>query len=58
MPVRTDFRLERTDFRSERAWGTRTEKRTNKQKSPCVLQDIIPFGVAAQKLEKRRKEIF
>ena len=23
--------------------------RTNERKSPCVLQDIVPFGAAAQK---------
>ena len=25
------------------------DKRTDKQKSPCVLQDFVPFGAAAQK---------
>ena len=24
-------------------------KQTNKQKAPCVLQDIVPSGIAAQK---------
>ena len=43
-------RPERADFRSERAWGDeRRNKRTNERKSPCVLQDIVPFGAAAQK---------
>ena len=32
-----------------------TNKRTNEQKSPCVLQDIVPFGAATQKAQKRRK---
>ena len=27
----------------------RTNERTNERKSPCVLQDIVPFGAAAQK---------
>ena len=32
----------------------RTNKRTNKQmKVPCVLQDIVPFGAAAQKAARR-----
>ena len=26
-----------------------------KQKSPCVLQDIAPFGAAAQKKEREKK---
>ena len=26
----------------------RNERMTNEQKSPCVLQDIVPFGAAAQ----------
>ena len=47
-PERTDFRPEMADFRPERAWGAdeRTDKRT---KVPCVLQDFVPFGAAAQK---------
>ena len=57
-PEKGDFRPERADFRPERAWGGgrrdgRTNRRTNKwsneQKSPCVLQDFVPFGAAAQK---------
>ena len=27
-----------------------TNGRTNEQKSPCVLQDFVPFGAAAQKI--------
>ena len=50
---RRDFRPDRADFRPERAWGGltngRTDERTNEQKSPCVLQDFVPFGAAAQK---------
>ena len=26
-----------------------TERRTDERKSPCVLQDFVPFGAAAQK---------
>ena len=33
----------------------RTDERTDEQKSPCVLQDFVPFGAAAQKGEKRKK---
>ena len=51
-PERADFRPERADFRPERAWGgtdERMDERTDEQKSPCVLQDFVPFGAAAQK---------
>ena len=27
----------------------RTNERTDERKSPCVLQDFVPFGAAAQK---------
>ena len=52
-PERVDFRPERADFRPETAWEGRTNGQTYKQtdakKSPCVLQDFVPFGIAAQK---------
>ena len=32
----------------------RTDGRTDEQKSPCVLQDFVPFGAAAQKLSKAK----
>ena len=52
MPERVDFRSERADFRPDRAGGGLTNKlmngRVDKLKSPCVLQDFIPFGAAAQ----------
>ena len=52
-PERLDLRLERLDLRPERSdvGGTnrRTDERMDKQKSPCVLQDFIPFEAAAQK---------
>ena len=50
-PERADFRPERADFRPERAWGGgQMNERTNKRtKVPCVLQDFVPFGAAAQK---------
>ena len=38
----------------------RMNERMNERKSPCVLQDIVPFGAAAQKqksLCKKGKEI-
>ena len=44
-PEIVDSRPARADFRSERAWGT--NGRTDKHKSPCVLQDFVPFGAAA-----------
>ena len=37
---------ERADFRPERAWGEldeQTDRRTDKWKSQCVLQDFVPF---------------
>ena len=46
-PKRPDLRPERPDLRPERPdWG---DELTNKRKSPCVLQDFVPFGAAAQK---------
>ena len=50
-PERVDFRPERADFGPERAlreWmDGQTNGWTDKQKSPCVLQDFVPFGAAA-----------
>ena len=48
-PESADFRPERANFRPEGAWGGRTDGRTDERKSPCVLQDFLPFGAAAQK---------
>ena len=64
-PERTTMRLARTerpDLKSERP-GMRSERPERparpvgsdfrsdlRQKSPCVLQDFVPFGAAAQKL--------
>ena len=31
-----------------------TNQRTDERKSPCVLQDLVPFGAAAQKGEKTK----
>ena len=48
-PERLDLRPERSDLRSERpdeGGYKRTDERT---KVPCVLQDFVPFGAAAQK---------
>ena len=58
-PDRTDFRSQGADFRPERAWrdgrtNKRTNKGTNEQKSPCALQDFVPFEAAVQKeIEER-----
>ena len=53
----TDFRFERqisvlrgqiSDLKEPGGWtNEQTNKRMNEQKSPCVLQDIVPFGAAA-----------
>ena len=32
------------------------DKRMDERKSPCVLQDFVPFGAAAQKEEEERKK--
>ena len=48
-PGRTDLRAERADLRELGGGDRRTNGRTNEQKSPCVLQDFVPFGAAAQK---------
>ena len=57
-PESADFRPERADFRPERAWGGRTNGQTNERtKVPCVLQDIVPFGAAAQKVDIFTKAI-
>ena len=50
-PETPDFRPERPDLRPEKPRGAGwTDKRTNEQtKVPCVLQDFVPFGAAAQK---------
>ena len=45
-PERPDLRLERPDLRPERPDGGgdgRTNERTDERKSPCVLQDFVPF---------------
>ena len=55
---RPDLSPERQDLRSEGPDGGgdgqtnertngRTNGRTNERKSPCVLQDFVPFGAAA-----------
>ena len=37
--------------------GGQTDGMTDKRKSPCVLQDFVPFGAAAQKgKEKERRK--
>ena len=51
-PGRADFRPVRADFRPERPWRDaqmdgRTDGWMDEQKSPCVLQDFVPFGAAA-----------
>ena len=49
-PGRPNFKLEGPDLRPDGPDGEgRTKKGTNKCKYPCVLQDFVPFGAAAQK---------
>ena len=55
-PERTDLRPERADLRLERAGLSlekgdykRADRQTDEQKSPCDLQDFVPFGAADQK---------
>ena len=61
-PERADFSLAEADFRSEGLDGKvgargrtnkRTDRRTNKQKSPCDLQDLVPFGPLPKNLKSR-----
>ena len=52
-PERLDLGPERLDLRPERSdeGGTnrQMDERMDERKSPCVLQDFVPFGAAAQK---------
>ena len=52
------MRSQRPDLRPEGPdeGGTngRTNERTDERKSPCVLQDFVPFGAAAQKKKKKK----
>ena len=50
-PERPDLRPERPDLRPEGPdGGGETNELTNERtKVPCVLQDFVPFGAAAQK---------
>ena len=57
-PERPDLSSERPDLRSQRPnlrperpdeGRGQTDRMTDEQKSPCVLQDFVPFGAAAQK---------
>ena len=34
---------------TDKRTNKRTNERTDERKSPCVLQDFVPFGAAAQK---------
>ena len=51
-PERPNLRPKRPELRPERPYGggranERTNKVTNEQKSPCVLQNFVPFGATA-----------
>ena len=60
-PERPDLRPERPDLRPERP-DRGGDGQTDERKSPCVQQDFVPFGAAAQKegkkKEKKRKQQF
>ena len=52
-----DIRPEMASFRLERPNGGedgRTDKWTEEQQSPCILQDLVSFGAAAQKGTEKR----
>ena len=66
-PERLDLRPERPDLRSQcpdlrpegpnEGGDERTNGQTNERtKVPCVLQDIVPFGAAAQKQNVANKQ--
>ena len=48
-PVTADSRplFEVSEAQFEALGGGRTNERTHERKSPCVLQDFVPFGAAA-----------
>ena len=50
-PQRPGLRSQRPDLRpeglGEGGTNKRTDGRTDERKSPCVLQDFVPFGAAA-----------
>ena len=56
-PERPDLRSQRPDLRLEGPDGGGMNKQTDERKSPCVLQDIVPFGAAAQKADFRPKRL-
>ena len=55
-PDRPNLRTWRPDLGPKRpdqgGMDKRTNRRTDKQKSPCVLQEFVPFGAAAQKRKR------
>ena len=55
-PERPDLRLERPDLKPERPDGGdgHTNGQTDERKSPCVLQDFVPFEAAAQKRTREK----
>ena len=55
-PEKADLRPERTEFRPERAWGGTNRQTNERTKVPCVLQDFVFFGAAAQKRVKRQSK--
>ena len=60
MAIRSDLKPESPDLRPEgpdegdEQTDGRMDRRTDERKSPCVLQDFVPFGAAAQKGGKKK----
>ena len=51
-PKRSDLRPKRSDLRPEGPNEGEGDGQTNERtKVPCVLQDFVPFGAAAQKVK-------
>ena len=50
-PERLDVGSEGPDGGGDERTNGRTDGRTDERKSPCVLQDFVPFGAAAQKVK-------
>ena len=48
-PESADLKPERGDFRKNERTNKQMNELMDKQKFPCVLQDFVPFGAAAQK---------
>ena len=52
--LRVEFEHWGTDLSREAGEGGRMQEWTNKQKFPCILQDIVPSGAAARYVKSNR----